>query len=303
MNNWTGYKPIPTSMQTENSNQIYYKIAYFFINNQVVFKRMIVFLLIFLNIILWWIAGVSMVNHLANTNVYNQDLTNLVNNTINWSTYHDQQKPLELKVLEVDKIKINSGKYDLVAKVKNLNTGWSCKSLKYAFVVDGFVTDWQEANILPQQDKYLFKFSYPSRVTPDQIDLKIKVNNWQRIKKIDQNRIFILKDFVVSDEKFNVENNLQQIKFIASNQSSFSFWQVGWQIVLYRSDRLVGANYVTTQNFMSNSTRQISVTWNESLATPSRIEIIPELDIFDENNYILGSDNPVNLIRGVQIKK
>ncbi len=290
-------------MLAEQNNQWYYKIAYFFINNQVVFKRMIVVLLILFNIFLWWPASVGLVKYLTNTSNYNQNLVNLVENSVNWAAYHNYQKPLFLKVLEVDKIKVDSNKYDLVAKIKNPNTNWSCQKFRYAFVVDGFAIDWQTGFILPQQDKYLFKFSYNSRTTPNKVDLKIETTNWNRIKKIDQDRIFILKDFDIANEEFKLENDLAQVKFKADNQSHFSFWQVGWQIALYRSEQLIGVNYVTTHNFMSGQERQISVVWDTNLATPSRIKIIPDIDIFDKNNYILNTTNPVNLIRGVKIKK
>lgn len=289
-------------MQTENTNQIYYKIAYFFINNQVVFKRMIVVVLILINIFLCLIAGVGLINYFTNTNRYNKDLFNLVENSINWSNYRDNQKPLALKVLEVDKIKSALDTYDLVAKIENPNIVWNCQSFKYAFVIDGFVSDWQTTFILPKQNKYLFKFSYPSQTALEQVDLKIEATNWNRIKKIDQDRIFILKDFDITDEEFNLKNSLAQIKFKANNQSSFSFWQVGWQIALYRNERLVSVNYVTIHNFMSGQERQISAAWNTSLVAPSRIEIIPDMDIFDENNYIFDIDSPVNLIRGAKTR-
>ncbi len=290
-------------MQKENSKQIYYKIIYFFINNQIVFKRMIVVLLILLNIILWWISGVKLVNYFSSAKNYNKSLTELVENTINWSVYHEQQKPISLKIISVNKVKISNNKYDLVAKINNPNTNWDCKNFKYSFVVDGFVTDWQEAFILPEQDKYLFKFSYNSATALSQVDVKIQDFNWSRVKNIDQDRILILQDFIIENKEFNQENKIAQVKFDAINKSHFSFWQLGWQIILYQNNRVVGVNYVTTQNFISNQTRKISSVWNNILTDPKKIEIIPDIDIFNENNYILSTENPVNLIRGAKTKR
>lgn len=286
-------------MNNQPHHQWYYKIAYFLVANQVVFKRLLVVLLILLSIILWWLAGVKLVNYWVTTGSYNRMLTSLSQNVINWDFYHAQNKPQSLEVVLVNKIKTSTNKYDLVAKVYNPNLDWYIKEVNYAFVVDGFVLDWQSDFVLSRQEKYLFHFSYFSQSSPEQVGLKIGDINWQRVRKKD--RLEIVDNILVENKKFETNKNISQVKFDATNQTHFSFWQVGWQIVLYQGQRPVAVNYMNSHNFFSGQQRHISAAWSESLSSPSKIEIVFDVDVFDDSNYITDVDTPpVNLIRGAK---
>lgn len=286
-------------MNNQLYRQWYYKIAYFLVANQVVFKRLFVVLLILLNIILWWVAGVGLINYWVRGDSYNKMLTSLGQNLINWDFYHAQNRPQSLEIVLVNKIKTSLNKYDLVAKVHNPNLDWHIREVNYAFVVDGFVLDWQSVFVLPGQDKYLFHFSYFSQSNPEQVDLKIGHINWQRVRE--KNRLEIVDDILVENKKLETNKNISQIKFDATNNTHFSFWQVGWQIVLYQGQRPMATNYVTTHSFVTGEKRKISATWIETLGGnySTEIEIIVDIDIFDDSNYMTETEiPPVNLIRG-----
>lgn len=286
-------------MHTQPAQQWYYRIAYFLVANQVVFKRLVVVLLILLNIIIWWKGGVRVVNYLSTIEKYNKVLIQLTENEVAWQNYHLQNKPRDLEIISVDKIRVEGNKYDLVAKVRNSNSAWQIQALSYAFEVDGFITDWQTNFISPASSKYLFHFSYISPSHPDQVDLKISHISWQRVR--DKNKIDILGQIVAENEKFKQDKNISQVQFDAFNNSYFSFWQIGWQIVLYQGKRPVAVNYVTTHNFLSGQSRQVSVAWSEALSSPAKIEIIPEINVFDDKSYMSGTDtSPVNLIKGAK---
>mgnify|MGYP005640239963 CR=1 FL=1 len=289
-------------MDQEQPQQWYYKVVYFFIAYQVVLGRLLVVLLILFNIIIWWIGGVKIVNYLITTDNYNKILSELTKDKINWKVYHEQHRPKQLKIISVDKIKVNNNKYDLIAKVHNPNINWLVKKINYAFMVDGYPLDWQNSFILPGRDKYLFHFSYFSHNVPRQIDLKIGQISWQKVKGV--NKTNIVDNIIIKDKTFSENKKISQVEFNALNNTPYGFWQIGWQIILYQGQRPIAINYVTSQGFLANENRQISVAWSESLPSPSKIEIIPEIDVFDESNYIIDTTSPVNLIKGAKdIKK
>lgn len=281
----------------ENNNPWYYKIAYFFIANQVVFKRLLVVLLILLNIILWWSSGVKIVNYLANSSKYNQSLISLTENQIDWENYHLKNKPQDLEIISVNKIKIDQNKYDLLAEIYNPNTDWQIEEITYAFIVDNYILDWQTDFVLPGQNKYLFKFSYFSTNPLSEIDLKIDDINWQRVK--DKSKIELLDSILIQNENFSTTGDIAQLEFEVTNNSPYSFWQTGWQIILYQGSRPVAINYVTSNNFFSGETKNIVASWSESVTRPTKTEVLPDINIFDENNYITDLEiPPVNLIKG-----
>ena len=299
-------------MGNQELQKWYYKIAYFFVANQIIFKRLVVILLLILNIVIWWPASVKMVDYFSSGGIYNKMVYHLVNNQVNYQAYKEKIKPKDLQIILVDKIKLNNSvesnlkavnRYDLVAKIYNPNLNWKANQISYSFVVNGYTQDWQTDFILPGQHKYLFKFSYLSNQKLNNIDLKINKVIWQKIK--DKEKINFLDNILVSNKNFDSQKDFSQVKFIADNQTSFGFWKIGWQVILYQSNRStaipLAVNYINSSNFKAGESREVSVSWPEDLPFPSKIEIIPDLDIFDQKNYILSSDMPaVNLIRGAK---
>jgi len=98
-------------VEQNNHNQWYYKVVYFFVVNQVVFKRLAIILLILVNIIIWWLSGVKLVNYWNDGLNYKNIVNQLVATEINWSDYHLENRPLELEVISVNKVKTDNNKY------------------------------------------------------------------------------------------------------------------------------------------------------------------------------------------------
>ncbi|PIT90072.1 hypothetical protein COU23_00520 [Candidatus Kuenenbacteria bacterium CG10_big_fil_rev_8_21_14_0_10_36_11] len=287
-------------MNNESQTQWYYKIVYFFIANQVLFKRLAVVLLILINIALFWFAGVRLVNYSADTKNYQQILTELTALDTSLEKYRDTHKPFDLEIISVDKISLGDNKYDLVAKLSNPNLNWLA-DLQYAFIVDGLMLDWQSTFILPGESKYFFKFNYYSLNYPVSMELKLGANNWQRIKAKDLSRV--LQEIVIGEPESLAQNNYTEIKFSAENLSHFNFWQVGWQVVAYNGAYPVAINYVTIDKFLSGQKRTVSAAWNYNFGVPSKIEIIPDINIYNDKNYFKSDAPAVNLIRGARDEK
>lgn len=285
-------------------SKLYYKISYFIIANQVVFKRLVVVLLILICVVVWWIGGTKLVKNISEIDEYNYMLTEMAKDHINWQEQHIKNKVKDIQIEEINKIKTEKDKYDFVAKISNPNFNWYAKNIRYAFEVDGYILDWQDTFILPGQEKYLFKFSYESKIQPQDLDLKIKDISWQRVKNEDEDRINILEDIIIEQEDFSAGKDFSQLEFTGINNGLYNFWQIGWQVVLYQGSRPIAAHYITTQEFLAGDEKQISAAWIENLSSPSKTEIIPDINLFDDNIYITDPDTPpVNLIKGAKDKK
>jgi len=285
-------------MLKEKESHWYYSISYFFISNQVLLRRLAVVLLILINIIIWWIGGVKLANYLADTKNFNLTLDKLSQSYINWEEKRLINKPQDLKILSVDKISENKNTYTLLAEIYNPNLNWHAKEIKYYFTIDNFVTEEQSDFILPQQKKYLFKFSFKSAVTPQNITLKIKSTAWQKTKK--EPTSSLLDNIIISDKKLNVQNQTTSLKFKVYNNTPYSWWNVGWQIILKQGSRTVATHYAVYHSFLANEEKTLSVSWDKNISA-NQIIIQPDINLYDQQNYITNVDMPpINLIQGAK---
>jgi len=290
------------NLEDEQNSSRYYKIVYFFVANQIVFKRLGVVLLILVNIAIWWIAGTGLVTYLASIKDYNEMLDRLVEHQIDWQVYRLQNQQEDLRTISVQAVRAGSNKYDLVASVYNPNSKWHAAEVTYAFVVDDYVLDWQTDFVLPGKEKYLFDFNYFSNSFPENVSLKIGSIKWQRVN--DPTCLNVLDSLKIENAVLSSVSGVQEVNFIVKNNGAYSFWQMGWQIVLYQGNIPIGANYVISSNLRAGEEREVSATWTENLGFSARVDVLPDVNVFDETNYITSSETPpVNLIKGAKTSR
>lgn len=289
-------------MNSQNE-QWYYKIIYFFIANQIFLKRFLVVFLILTNIFLWWTSGVKLVNYLSDTKNYEKIILSLNTPIIDWQKIRENNKQQDLQIISVDKISLGNNKYNLVAKVYNPNSRWSVANLNYAFVIDGFVLDWQDDFINTESNKYLFNFSYTSQNYPQEVTLKLGQIYWSPIDLNKRKDAVPIDQLEILNTNFTQSENQAIVDFEILNKSYFNFWQIGLQVILFQGERIVGVNYLTTSGLLSSERRKLSTAMLEKISPPSRIEIIPDIDIYNKNNYFYNNEQPVNLIKGVRTKR
>ena len=291
-------------MLEDQNNTWYYKISYFFISNQIIFKRLAIVLLILLNLGIWIFGGIKIGNYIINSVDHKQTLKNFTSNYIDWVSLQKKDKPLPIKILSTNIIENKNNKYDFVAKVNNPNSNWKIDEVRFSFVVDGYMIDEKTEFILPGKNKYLTSFSYSSNSKPNNVELKINNIKWKKIKTDGLNKLNIIDNIIISNKEFDANTNIAQLKFSAFNNTHYNFWQIGWQIALYRNDVLYAFNYLTSDTFLSGDKRNVSATWLEPIKFPTKIEVIPDIDIFNSTNYIIETDKPtVNLIKGARTKR
>lgn len=187
----------------------------------------------------------------------------------------------------------SSGKYDLVAKMRNPNDKWRA-SFDYYFLIDGRPTDLKTGFILPKEDKFIFELAYAAQ-SPKSLSFVIDKVRWQ---KLDPHKISnydswkkLHFNFLVSDITFNgavkVDSRVfSQAGFEVKNLSAYDFWQVDFKAVLYRGPVIAGANFVHTEQFRAADSRDMAVTWYEPIPGVTKIEVYPEVNIFNDSVYM-----------------
>ncbi|MFH1457209.1 MAG: hypothetical protein ABIF17_03820 [Patescibacteria group bacterium] len=262
----------------------YYKIAYFFISNQILLKRLFLFLLIFANIIIWLCVVVLFTNYLTDTKSYNYAISLISKDRIDFTAYKVTHSPKNISILDSYVVARSDGRYDFLAKIKNLNVNWAAGVLKYKFSYPGGQTEEKIDFVLPGKEKYLFVFGHEIDFPIDHAKLVIQETGWYRIKNSEN--LSILNDIFASEEEFVRFDKSSAVQFSVNNKSPYSFWSVGWQVVLYRGSDPIAFSYVTTNQLLAVSSYDTQTTWFENLSTPTRIDIISDVDILSSDVFM-----------------
>ncbi len=270
----------------------YLRIAYFFIANQVVIKRAIIFIFIFSNMLLWGWSIVAWTNYLTNTAIHNNTIALMRENLVNYASFKATHTPLEPEILVASAVPNGLGKYDFLAKVRNLNMNWAMTKIKYRFIYASGVTSVRENFLLPGQEKYLFEFLENISGAVGEAHLEIMEINWWRVNQTEADKITaILNDLTFTEEKFQTVAENSVVSFKAKNNTPYSFWETGYQVVLYNGSRPMAINYLLATNFKSATEQQLQATWFSALPSPSRIEIISDANLLNSQSYMSTYDN------------
>ena len=98
-------------------------------------------------------------------------------------------------------------------------------------------------------------------------------------------------DFAIEDVKFAPPSptdaiSVSRATFTIANRTAYSYWSAGFFVVLYSGSRIVGVNYVTISELRAGRSTPVDASWFIDLPSVSRVEVIPEVNIFDDRIYI-----------------
>ena len=212
-------------------------------------------------------------------------------------SYISQSAPQGLNFSPVQVLNSTDKKYDLVAQIENINLkSWA--QFDYYFSFGSQATKKSSGFILPGETKYLLALAEPTATRPANVQLIIENLRWQRVN---QHQISDWQDYyeshlaiVNTDIKFTPASQsdlsqklgLNQLSFNSFNRTPFNYWQVDFIILLYSGNALVSVDKYGLTDFMSGENRPVQLSWPGNIGRIDKIEIIPEINIMDDNIYI-----------------
>lgn len=221
---------------------------------------------------------------LANRQAEEEAFRQMVNSRINTESYRQTNTPIPLEVGTPMAIPTISGLYDLVVEVKNSNVKWAIHELPYVFTVDG-QTIQSSTYFLPMEQKYLIKLGVPFKSKPKQLSVSFENVKWQRIRNVGELPIpnmeisdEIIENITPSDASKPIGTRL---KFNLTNDSPYSYWQVGLSVILSRTGSIQAVGQQTISNVISQSTRQVEFYWPETVITADNLIVRPEVNVLD----------------------
>ncbi len=262
------------------------KYAGFFARNRLFLKRLGIFSLFFIDILILYNLGIQWVLYGVNDIKTYFTEYELTRTYVPLQVLRRKFSPIDIQVKSVTAVFIPStDKIDIIAKVSNPNIKWKIDNLRYRFVVDGNPMDEESVSILPNSTKYLMRFNVQVSSFSPSIRLDILDVDWQRVKDI--NPMKILNNIEIQDINIKKSNDNLLVEGVLYNNTPYGFWNVGMVILLYDfDDNIIGTNYIVLNQVGYGEKRRFTAFWPVFYTTPYRAEVSVDLDVYNQANYI-----------------
>lgn len=282
------------------------EIGLFWIKNRVMFRNVFFFILAFIGIVTWSVFFYTFGNYLIfGIRSDNKMAANIVETKPISHEETLKQMPKNLIIEQGEIMPGNSNRYDLAASVTNPNERhWA--SVEYFFQLDSGKSISQTSFILPGETKLLAISGAELDSVPTEANLVIAKTEWiffnaktvPDYKAFSQARI----NFLVEDKKFTPAKgsilseklNINNLEFNITNKSDFNYWAMPLQVIIRTSTGLGGVKSYVLEKFNSGDKRFVSISFPGQIGLVREIEIVPDLNIFDKNNYMdFKPDQPI----------
>lgn len=203
--------------------------------------------------------------------------------------------PKPLVVKPVDVLDAGRGRFDLLVKVTNPNDGfwveWDGR-----FLADAATTTVHAAFLLPGESKEFVELGIENPTRPRGARYEMHAFRWHRLNKHEIPDYPRFRDTRLDIDIENVQftatpaldgkSAISRVSFSVTNRSSYSYWSARFLVRLFRGTALAAVNAVELQQLATGETRQVEVVWVQDLAAISKVDVIPEINIFDPHVYM-----------------
>lgn len=287
-------EPKPYIPEEEKKAQRWLKISYWYATNKVLLRRILIgaliaFCVITLGYGLWGFFDYYVLSYAKEKRMFDE-LVSFRAYTREWIGAH-APRPLEVGKVYVFTAK---DKYDFLVKIENSSPLYWAE-FDYQFSYSGRESGTYMGFTLPGEEKWLAGLALASDSRPSNAKLDITDISWHRVdaKEVPDYESFVSEhlNINISDIEYLSEVSLDKgsfakTLFTAKNSTAYNYWQVGFYIIAYRGATPSAVNYVVLDKFRSGESRDVEVSWFDSLSQVSKIEVVPEVNIFDETNYM-----------------
>lgn len=199
---------------------------------------------------------------------------------------------------------VSNSKYDLAVNLNNPNSRFSA-ILDYCFSQNETNISCGQNFILPGEEKYILALGQNLNEGQSQIIFKITNIRWERID------MHTIPDWsIYSSTRLNLsfENihfsppsesglsekiNLNALYFEVLNNSSFGYYELPLNILIFNGSELVAVNRYSLKNFLANEKRSVNLSWPGDFRNVTQIDIRPELNILEEAVFLKYQGAPV----------
>lgn len=186
----------------------------------------------------------------------------------------------------------SNGAYDMVATIKNPNNNFFAH-IGYCFMDGDLELSCSSNIIFPEENKYLISLANKPDKKPSNLKLVLKSIVWERVdtKKYGEWASYYRDrlNLEISSTNFNSavsDSSANTLSFNIKNNSAYNYWEIPLSVILFNNNTVVGVNTYVVYELMSKESRAINFSWPGFTAGVTKVEVVPDLNILDTNNYI-----------------
>ncbi len=171
---------------------------------------------------------------------------------------------------------------DTLTTISNPNSDWAAR-FKYSWSQSGQSLVERDGFILPGETKYLMGLALPASS-----QLQVDDIVWERVPNFSVIRDARLKFRLVEQQLIQgaLATDPSVISFSVANDSAYSYWEVGLQVMIYSGPNVIGIEYITVDQFKAGTTRTFQIPTTRRLTQNPSLQIVPDIDILDEENLM-----------------
>lgn len=223
------------------------------------------------------------------------NIAQLTVQSTDYAFFRSKNAPRDVQLGSASVIASGEDKFDIVAQISNENRLWWA-DFDYHFQTPGGPTPTQRGYVLPNESRPLAALGVNATGDVSSALLVLENFAWHRV-----NQHFTRPDYPTwQAQRLNLQLGdasiiapsasdavpATRVRFRVTNDSGFGYYKVGFFITLIGNGGVVGVNKVTISELRAGQIRDVEATWFSDLPSVSDIEVKPDLNIFDERNYI-----------------
>jgi hypothetical protein len=290
--------------EEENETRRVYKFSLWWVNHRAKLRRLVLGVFIAFDVILISYGGWHLLDAFAIS--YGADQVALAEMVAygqgDLHAYTVANAAVDLEKGEELIFSAGSGRYDLYTTLTNPNYDWWAEfTYHFATGTDNENVELHEGFILPGDTKPVVEISMRSDAPVNDVSLILDEVRWHRIDH------HVISDYpqwisdrmsiLVEDAEFTKETRYDdqvfgRTSFTVSNYSVYSYHSPVLYVLLKKGDSVVGVNKTTMNDIENGGSEDIVLNWFGFLPSVSDVEVIVELQLFDNDIYkALGGGN------------
>lgn len=272
------------------------KWGYWWVTHKVQLRKVLIIGLVIFDVIFVAIGIFGFVDWFLLSGVKERSVIGtLSQQNIDYTYFREKTRAHELSVESAMVLGSSQDSYDTLAKITNSNIQWRAE-FDYHFEVSGSVTPTKRGYILPGDSRWLYALGQKSETRPASAQLVLGNVMWKRVDLHDTQPDYATwaskrLNIVVSDVAYVGPQPqdavaVSKAKFKVTNATGFGYFNMGFVVVLYSGTRITGVNRVAVSDIRAGEVKNVEATWFADLPVASKVEVLPEIDIFDPRAYI-----------------
>lgn len=284
----------PSFEQREKQNRLLLKFSYWYVTNKVLLRRILIGVIagiaaIFWLYALWGILDAYVLSYSRTKAMFEE----LVSNQVRTQQWIDMNAPRPIGI-ETARVFSSDGNYHFLARITNSSPLYWAR-FDYRFTFSGGQTELRQGYILPSEEKWLGFFGHEASSRPSGARLTIENIDWERIDIAeignydqwrDERMNIVISDIEHLTDLVFEEGVVAKTRFLAQNLSAYGYYRTDFYVVAYRGATPTAVNFVSIDNFRSGDSRTVEVSWFDTLPQISKIEVEPQVNLFEEDNYL-----------------